>query len=108
MNLDDSLRDRATANGSFEDMAQLSQALKFALRRGRNWEALPMEGKEALEQIATHIARILSGDSTDPAHWNEIAAAARIRGKTLDVSLESGMKTIVSRLRSVALPDEPA
>ena len=30
-------------------------------RRGQNWDALTMEGKESLEQVATKIARILTG-----------------------------------------------
>ena len=38
------------------------------MRRGRNWESLPNQSKEALEMIATKVARILNGDATDPEH----------------------------------------
>jgi hypothetical protein len=95
MNLDDSLREKQMENGPFEDMAQLAQALKFALRRGKNWEALPPESKEALELIATHFAKILSGDASTPKHWDSIAILARLRGKALQaVALENSVSRI--------------
>lgn len=108
MNLDDSLRDKLTP---FEDIAQLSQALKFAMRRGRHWEALPPESKEALEMISAHTAMILSGDFTEAQHWNNIATYARMRGKTLEqTNLESSVSRL-ARIRTQALAsveDEPA
>jgi hypothetical protein len=84
MNLDDTLRENQIVNGPFEDMAQLAQALKFAMRRGRNWEPLDASNKEALEQIASRLARILSGDPNAAMHWDHIAATARLRGKALE------------------------
>ena len=101
MNLDDSLRDKQITNGPFDDMAQLAQAIKFALRRGRNWEALPPEAKETLELIATRIAKILCGDAVDPNHWNEIAVLGRIRSKALEPKPENA-KLPASRLNEVA------
>jgi hypothetical protein len=89
MNLDDSF-------DPFEDMAQLSQAIKFAFRRGKNWEVLPPESKEALELIATDLARILVGNLGEPKHWDDIAALARIRNKTLE------QKTLETSVAQVA------
>jgi hypothetical protein len=83
MNLDDSLRDNC-----FDDTAQLAQGLKFALRRGKNWEAMGPESKEALELIATEIAKILTEVGDEAQQWNNIAFFARIRGKALEGSLE--------------------
>jgi hypothetical protein len=91
MNLDESLREKQVTNGPFEDMAQLSQAIKFALRRGRNWEPMGPESKEALELITTHFAKILVGDANEAKHWNDIAVLARIRGKALEGSLEKNI-----------------
>jgi hypothetical protein len=102
MNLDDSLRDKVMTNGAFEDTAQLAQGLKFALRRGKNWELLPPESKEALEQIASRIAMILSGDANDAKHWNRIAMYARVRDKaltptpTLESSVAQAVRTRVN------------
>jgi hypothetical protein len=61
---------------SFEHMAQLSQALKFAMRRGVKWESLSPENKEALELICTNLAHILSG-TDDGTNWSEIAKLAK-------------------------------
>lgn len=102
MNLDDSLRDEAAANGPFEDTAQLAQAIKFVFRRGKGWEALPPESKEALEMIATSIARILAGDATDFGHWNTVAINARQRAKGLDQKGLEGSVAAVARLRTRA------
>jgi len=84
MNLDDNLHETQRTIGQFEDNAQLSQAIKFALRRGKNWEALSMESKEALELISSNIAAILTGDATGTVHWHAIAIMARLRSKALE------------------------
>jgi hypothetical protein len=104
VNLDDELRNKITVNGPFEDVAQLAQALKFAMRRGKNWEPMPVESKEALEQIASRLAMILTGDANEPKHWNRIAQYARVRDKALEQSsLESGV-TRLARLRARDIP----
>lgn len=83
-NLDDTIRSEEQTNGKFEHVADLAQALKFAMRRGQNWDKLHMASKEALENAATYIATILSGDHTDGDHWNDLAATIRMRGKMLE------------------------
>jgi len=98
MNLDDDIRAKQIVNGPFEDMSQLSQALKYALRRGRNWEASPPESKEALELIATHLAKILVGDPSVSKHWNDMATLARLRGRVLE---QSEPKTGSNRIREI-------
>ena len=84
MNLDDSLRDKTITNGDFGDMSNLAQALKFGMRQGRNWNPLSMAGKEALELIQTHVAKILCGDPNEAKHWNDIASLARLISKNLE------------------------
>jgi hypothetical protein len=100
MNLDDQLRDRQNINGVFEDTAAIAQALKMLVRRGRNWDALSNEGKEALENVCTLIARILTGDGTEPEHWNSAAGFMRLRGAALNSNLEAGISRITNRLRT--------
>jgi hypothetical protein len=80
MNLDDSL---------FEDMSALAQGLKFAFRRGKNWETLPPESKEALELIASSLAQILTGNPSDAKRWADIAMLANLRRNVLEDSLEN-------------------
>jgi hypothetical protein len=98
MNLDDSLHDKQTINGVFPETAGLAQAFKMLMRRGKNWEPLHPESKEALELIASHLARILHGDALEPKHWNDIASLARLRGKELE-TLESSIQR-TARVRS--------
>ena len=98
MNLDDKLRDKQAANGAFEDTAQLAQAIKFVLRRGRNWEGMGPESKEALEQISTQIGKILNGDAGDWKHWLHLAGYAQLRARALDVDANDEVATSISRL----------
>jgi hypothetical protein len=109
--LDDTLRAKQKAYGPFEDGAQLAQALKFAMRRGKNWDNLPMESKEAIEMICTMLSRIGTGDASDPKLWNAAAGFFRLRANALG-SLEGAMATIAQRLRQfprpIDSPDESA
>jgi hypothetical protein len=91
-------------NGAFEETAQLAQALKFAIRRGKNWEPLPPESKEALEQIASRIAMILNGDPNEAKHWNRIAMYARIRDKALTPIESSVAQAVRTRMFEPASP----
>jgi hypothetical protein len=87
-------------NGPFEDTATFSQILKTALRRGKNWDALSNDAKEALEQTATSIARILNGDPLEIGHWNRAADYLKLRAFVIDKKhLES-----VSRPQMPPLP----
>ena len=110
MNIDDLLKDKETTHGAFDDTATIAQNLKAVMRRGKNWETLPLGSREALELIATKAARILNGDASDPEHWNDIAGYARLRANAfgpgyrraavaVDHDLESGISTIARKLR---------
>lgn len=84
MNLDDLLRDKIQTNGNFNDVSELAQGFKFALRRGKNWERLTPAAKEALELIQSRIAMILTGDAISADHWNKLAMYARLMGRELE------------------------
>jgi hypothetical protein len=87
-------------NGPFEDTATFSQILKTALRRGKNWDALSNDAKEALEQAATSIARILNGDPLEIKHWQRAANYLQLRASVMDRKLENEVKSAVTeRLR---------
>lgn len=99
MNLDETLRDKVSTHGAYEDTAQMAQALKMVIRRGRNWDTLTMDAKESLEHLATKVARILTGDATEPDHWNDAAGYMRLRANQLDSRVETGISRIARRLR---------
>lgn len=102
MNLDDSIRAKQAINGAFEEVSERAQALKFILRQGRNWNKMSIPNKEALENAATRIAMIISGDMDDPKHWNHLASYARMRGQALEPNpREIGLNSVEMALRKM-------
>jgi hypothetical protein len=104
--IDELIRDKEASNGVFADTATIAQLLKAVLRRGKNWEGLGPDGKEALEQVATAIARILTGDATDAQHWTGAAAYLRMGAKTTDGGITHGIEQITKRLKTIPNPPE--
>ena len=74
----DILAERQKTHGDFYDVAMVAQELKDVLRRGKNWKMLDDAQREALEMVATKIARILSGNPHEPDHWKDIAGYATL------------------------------
>jgi hypothetical protein len=54
--------------------ADIAQALKYQIRSGSGWDELSGASKEALDQMATCIARTVSGDGQ---HWDTIIELAQ-------------------------------
>jgi Domain of unknown function (DUF6378) len=76
--LNDLLRTRESTHGKWDQQAHLAQMLKATMREGRNWESLNSGQREALEQIAMKISRILLGNPGDEDHWMDIAGYATL------------------------------
>jgi hypothetical protein len=79
------LNERATTYGSFEDVAGFAQEIKNAIRMCNNSE-LDDDQIEALDMIASKIARIVNGNPNHRDSWLDIAGYAtlvadRIQGK---------------------------
>lgn len=75
------LNERATAYGRFVDVAEIAQEIKATIRIGdtnRMGDRLPADQIEALDMIASKIARILSGDSDYVDSWIDIAGYATL------------------------------
>jgi transposase len=82
------LDERATTYGSFVGVAEIAQEIKATIRIGETNRSveLPVDQSEALDMIASKIARILSGDSNHIDSWIDIAGYAtlvadRLQGK---------------------------
>lgn len=82
--VDQVLEQRNTIHGDFTEDATTAQDLKAVMRRGRNWEDMPPWMKEALEQMQTKVARILSGDFTHLDHWKDLQGYPRLVETRLD------------------------
>ena len=78
----DVLEQRANTHGDFIDVAEVAQQLKQTMRSAgpytRPHSDLPPIHAEALDMIASKIARILVGDQYEPDHWLDIEGYARL------------------------------
>ena len=77
----DTLDERQTRYGDFLGDASVAQDLKFLMREtadangglAQGWASLDPDMKEALEQIATKVGRILHGDAWYDDSWRDIS-----------------------------------
>jgi hypothetical protein len=76
--IDETLAARDTRYGTFMDNARCSQLIKSAFRSGANWNKLGNDQKEALEQIASKIGRMLTGDFNYVDSWHDITGYAKL------------------------------
>lgn len=72
------LTERGATHGRFQDNARNSQMLREAFRSSPHWHDMPDIHREALDQIAGKLSRILSGQSTHDDHWKDIAGYATL------------------------------
>ncbi len=74
------LLERHNEYGGFEDVACISQSLKSTFRvYGKiRWHHMQDDQKEALEMIASKIARILNGNTNNEDSWRDIAGYATL------------------------------
>ena len=80
----DILDEREKTHGPFMATAAKAQQLKDAMRGGKNWDEMDDTQREALQMIASKIARILSGDYNETDHWRDIAGYASLAVQELD------------------------
>ncbi len=69
---------RQPAHGPFTDTSTIIQDLKDVYRATAGWDNLCPRRREALDCIAIKIGRILSGNASEPDHWNDIAGYAEL------------------------------
>ena len=86
--VDTILNERAITYGCFVDVAEIAQEIKATIRIGETNRSveLPVDQSEALDMIASKIARILNGDPNHTDSWLDIAGYAmlvadRLQGK---------------------------
>lgn len=72
------LTEREKTHGPFLTTAAKAQQLKDAMQGGKNWTELDDVQREALQMIASKIARILCGDHAEVDHWRDIAGYANL------------------------------
>jgi len=80
MSIKETLEERGGRYGSFETQGEITQVIKeaFRLTRPEGWCNLKDDQKEALDQIASKISRILNGDPNYSDSWHDIAGFATL------------------------------
>jgi hypothetical protein len=79
--LDALIEAHQATHGDFADTAAIAQALKSVLDVAA--ARLGAVQREALDQIATKLARICAGDPTCADHWRDLASYAWLAGREL-------------------------
>ena len=74
----DVLEQRAKTHGDFVEVSLYAQSLKDAMRDYGGHSELTSWQCEALDMIASKIARILAGNADEPDHWLDIEGYARL------------------------------
>jgi hypothetical protein len=82
--IDDTLAARGERYGRFIDNAATAQRLKTIMRATRKWDDLPPDMREALDQIACKISRLLTGDPYYADNWRDISGYATLILQELD------------------------
>lgn len=73
------LEERSKVRGDFKDQAFLSQVLKACFRKEpANWQKLNPSQREALDNIANKLARILTGDPNELDSWLDLEGYPRL------------------------------
>lgn len=85
--IDDILNERQKTHGDFRYVADIAQELKSYMRKWDGWYRINTAQSEALEMIASKIARILSGNPNEPDHWRDIAGYAELAVRSCTASV---------------------
>lgn len=78
MKIEDTLAERGTRYGQFEDHAVIAQRLQDAMREEAGWKNLAPDQKQALTVICDKIARMLNGDPNYRDNWHDIVGYAKL------------------------------
>lgn len=82
-NIDETLKQRGSTYGSFEDNADTTQALKRIIQTHPNYNQLRSFQKEAIDMTFHKIARIINGDPNYIDSWHDIVGYVSLVEKIL-------------------------
>jgi len=83
MSIDETLAERGSRYGEFDEHAFLTQELKNAMHDHNGWHELDDDMKECLDMVAHKIGRIINGDPTYIDSWTDIIGYTRLVEKRL-------------------------
>ena len=85
MSIEQTLEERGKRYGIFKKHAEITQAIKAAMRDSPNWYTLTADKREALEMVAHKVGRILNGDPEFYDSWHDIIGYAKLIEDTLEL-----------------------
>jgi len=94
MDIEKTLEARGGRYGEFIDNATIAQEIKESMRRGKQWENLDLDMKEALDIIAGKISRLLTGDPFYLDNWHDMIGYVRLIEKRLEKSTGDASKEV--------------
>lgn len=98
MTIDKTLSTRNSTHGDFAENARIAQEFKNWLREQPGYRNLTHVQMEALDLIATKLARILSGKASYDDHWHDIAGYAGLaETECKTIGLEGEIATALGR-----------
>lgn len=74
----DTIAQRGARYGDYATQCGVAQAIKAAMADSLNWAGLAPDQREALEMIASKVARILNGDPDYHDNWHDIGGYAKL------------------------------
>lgn len=83
MNVSDTLKSRKDTHGRFIDVAKISQSIKTIITEAPNKHCFTNVQIEAIDMIASKLARIACGNPSEADHWHDIAGYATLVEKYL-------------------------
>lgn len=72
----ETIADRGSRYGAFEDHAYVTQQIKFMYQYGDGYIDMSSAHREALDMIAHKLGRIICGDPNYADSWHDIAGYA--------------------------------
>lgn len=78
MNIDETLKERSSRYGTFEEHGRITQTIKRALQSGKSWSLLADDQREAVEMIAHKLGRIVGGDPNYVDSWHDIIGYTKL------------------------------
>jgi hypothetical protein len=77
------IENRASTHGDFKNVSFVAQSIKEIIAESAAGRLSPQQ-HEALDLIATKIARIVSGNPDEPDHWLDIEGYARLARESIN------------------------
>lgn len=100
------LNEREKTHGPYLQVATTSQKLKTIMMLSKNWPRLTEPQAEAIEMIASKLARILNGDPNFRDHWDDVAGYAQLASLAAPSPMDAVERDIAALVAELP-PAEP-